>query len=121
MAGAGVRSYRRAGSDVGGELGRVRLRVPAVKVEAVDVGKRTVDTGTPEDQVGTGRAEPVEVLRVVELERGIARDADPHAWSGGHDSRPPGDIAERRRNLEQTIQVERMPDGIPESTPELGR
>src|SRR5262249_30042716 len=101
----------------------------AAEVESVDVRRVTVAERTPEDELGTSRAQQIEVLAVVELEGGVVGDSD----SEGADVTAPSDTSPRndcagqagarkwRRQREESIEVDGPLDRRRETLSKRGR
>ena len=92
----------------------MELRIAAPEVQPVHVRSVTVGQRTPEDELGAGRTQEVEILAVVELKRSVVGDADSRSEGGfaplpipaPFDGGAKAAARQRRGDREQTIEID---------------
>src|SRR5262249_31008818 len=115
-------------TDVVRERPSMKLGIATAEVKPVDVRQITVAERTPEDELGAGRAQQVEILAVVELKGGVVGDTNSHSEGGFAPlPMPPpfdggGNAAARQRSgdREQSIEIDGPLDRRRQTRSKLG-
>src|SRR5216684_6003277 len=98
----------------------MQLGIPATEVKAVDIWQGVVRERTPEHELGTGSAEAVQVLGVIELEGGVARDADPRSRRRARRRHDAMSAAERHRDRQDPVKIDRRLESFCETRAAFG-